>query len=1243
VVRATILHYLMPALCSSTDGAPGLSRHERLARLARGEFEELVPALLAHARVLRRVRRREETEAALNADVQHYLAMPGGLRKAAQVLQPVGVAAGTDACLAEMQAKFPPAAAGEAPADLRAAAAALLAAAAALPPELELLRQEGFRPEDMARCVQKAHYFSGPGPSGLRHSHLQDGLRTRWGRRHLPMELSLLAKLIVHESASLPDLFWALHIAARLTPLEERQRDGTLKRRPIACGDVLQRLTMSVYVSDHKTVLAELMERHGQYGVAVASGAEKGAMFGRMEYEGGKWQLALDMRNAFGEMLLMAIARWVAAQLPDLLGYFVKTYLHNRPRLLFRHADGSMRVIVSQRGVKQGDPVAPVLFCAGMDAVLKDFNLDAAAQGALRRITAFMDDTRPGLGVDTLQARDVIAVRELTARFAGVGLTVNFNKSCALPGKGHVVTAAERQLLAEHLPGIALAGGDEDDAQRGMVLLGAPLGNPAFIDAWLRAESGAAGGGAQFAKRVARLTSPRAMTRLLRSCVVPRMTYTLRTLPPERTADAAAAWDEVVRWVLERALGLHSAAQSWEEFVATGKPYALTDVQLQQARLPAKDGGLGVSSAAATAAAAYTAGALASVPAVLSAHAGALAAVAAHGAVGVAAAAHAAMVAAQAGAAQAAAHAAAAHVGVQAAVAVQAAAAQAVAAQAAAAAMGAAPPDVQILDVVPQDGAPAAAGVPLLGLHAAVVEPGLSQPDLPLVPPAPAAPAGPADPGGAAGGAGGGAGAAAAVHAAAAAAGDDLVAAHGAAAAADVAAAQAHAAAQAAVAAAAAAQAAVPAAAVPAAAQAGVPGAAAAAALLAAPAVERGTLRGAPAAAVAALPCMRSLVAAAAQLRQELGDGLGGLVPVALLAALPAPAPPPDANGGAAAAVAAAPALDVEALQVQCGMGAYPQTHLTAALAEVRAGVLDAALRQIPEETPRLQALARFRSLRHRRSIGTAFLNAPMGADSGAFDGLAWYLALRRVLGVEQPLPACGLCAASPGGTLHARFCRAVCGHVTRVHDRVKRATCGILQRYLRVSVEYETHKPFVATGQLLLRMDLLLPAHAFPVTGFNDATHHRQLQVDVSSFEAQCPTHLPHTAVNPEQPCLGIETTKKTHYSPHYDRNCYSLATLALGSFGALGAEGRQLLDAVATEWSAKETVPGAAGPKALKGIALSRMRATLSVALHMSLSERVLEYMASPGVRGAAGQGVGAVVGEVLGWEDVPWGMEA
>jgi hypothetical protein len=336
--------------------------------------------------------------------------------------------------------------------------------------------------------------------------------------------------------------------------------------------------------------------------------------------------------------------------------------------------------------------------------------------------------------------------------------------------------------------------------------------------------------------------------------------------------------------------------------------------------------------------------------------------------------------------------------------------------------------------------------------------------------------------------------------------------------------------------------------------------------------------------------------------------------------------------------------LNVEALQMECGETevGFPQKALSAALAEVRADVVDASLRQLPDAAQRLRALARFRSLRHSRSIGTAFLNAPMGGDSGAFDGLTWMLAVRRILGVEQSLPRCGLCAQEPGGTLHARMCPAqeVVGHRTFIHDHVKRTMHSMLQRYLRVPVAVETHKPFVATGNLQLRMDLLVPAHGFPITGFNDAEHLRQVMVDTSCFEPQCSTHVAHAAVDPEQPCLAVQTAKQTHYSGTFDQNCYTLATLALGSFGALGPQGRDLLDAVATEWSAREVGDGTAGPKALKGIALSRMRAALSAAMHMAVSEKVLEYMATPGVHGgAAAQGVGGAVGAVWGWGEVPW----
>ncbi|KAG5189934.1 sulfate transporter family-domain-containing protein [Tribonema minus] len=53
---------------------------------------------------------------------------------------------------------------------------------------------------------------------------------------------------------------------------------------------------------------------------------------------------------------------------------------------------------------------------------------------------------------------------------------------------------------------------------------------------------------------------------------------------------------------------------------------------------------------------------------------------------------------------------------------------------------------------------------------------------------------------------------------------------------------------------------------------------------------------------------------------------------------------------------------------------------------------------------------------------------------------------------------------------------------------------------------------------------------------------------------------------------------------------------------FVSIREQGRKLLEAVATEYARRMLVPGGARPKALKGIALARLRSALSAALHMA-----------------------------------------
>lgn len=375
---------------------------------------------------------------------------------------------------------------------------------------------------------------------------------------------------------------------------------------------------------------------------------------------------------------------------------------------------------------------------------------------------------------------------------------------------------------------------------------------------------------------------------------------------------------------------------------------------------------------------------------------------------------------------------------------------------------------------------------------------------------------------------------------------------------------------------------------------------------------------------------MRTIATAAASLRAATGNKLEHLLPPALMPLQQQPPmqqqPPP-----------AAYEVDVSALQLQCSLRRLSQSALADAVTTELADKVEADLQQLPQGTQRTQALARFRSQRHMHSIGMAFLNEPMYSTTASFDGLSWQLAVKRAIGVEEQTTGCKLCGKSPGGTLHARLCQAprVKAHDTIVHNNVKRATQRILRQYLKTGLVDEDYTPFLGSAGPpgSRRMDIVLPADAFPVTGYDDPTRQLPLMVDVTCFEAQVASRAEKTAADPERCCRDQEAAKITHYSGHYDQNCYKLATLAIGSFGSIGAQGRKLLEAVATEYASRMSVPGGAQPKALKGIALARLRSALSAALHMAYSCRVMTHMAES-------RGGGHIDEDVEGDVEMPFG---
>jgi hypothetical protein len=318
------------------------------------------------------------------------------------------------------------------------------------------------------------------------------------------------------------------------------------------------------------------------------------------------------------------------------------------------------------------------------------------------------------------------------------------------------------------------------------------------------------------------------------------------------------------------------------------------------------------------------------------------------------------------------------------------------------------------------------------------------------------------------------------------------------------------------------------------------------------------------------------------------------------------------------------------------------QRLFAAAAAKRGAADLLAEVEALPASTRRDQEVVRIKALQHTRSIGTAFLQDWVGGPGRAHDGLLFQLTLRRVLGVERELPQCGLCGKEPGGTLHARFCGApaIRGYNIYSHDRVKLTLRDLLRTYVRCPVITEARAPFVARAAAeeqgaLNRIDLLVPEHAFTDCVFGAL----QLGIDVCLAELQCPSHLQAALEDPAAPCMAKQALKQTHYASSYDWHCFNLAVPALGSFGVMSRQGEQLVAAMAEEWAGRECSDYSPGEHALRSAAVGRIRARLSTALHLGLSQRVLAYMGTPGVAGGGTGGGEREFAHAAPVDDLPW----
>ena len=137
--------------------------------------------------------------------------------------------------------------------------------------------------------------------------------------------------------------------------------------RPVAAGDVTRRLVSKLCCLHCKEQASELLQPF-QYGVGIKGGAEAVVHCSRalLAQNPELASLQLDFRNAFNEVERAPILEEVGQHFPSILAWV--SFCYGSPtKLHFRS-----KFLESSRGVQQGDPLGPLLFCLSIQGIIHE-------------------------------------------------------------------------------------------------------------------------------------------------------------------------------------------------------------------------------------------------------------------------------------------------------------------------------------------------------------------------------------------------------------------------------------------------------------------------------------------------------------------------------------------------------------------------------------------------------------------------------------------------------------------------------------------------------------------------------------------------------------------------------------------------------------------------------------------------------------------------------------------------------
>lgn len=391
--------------------------------------------------------------------------------------------------------------------------------------------------ESIEGCIRSFHRLSGGGPSGLKPIHLKNSLTTEH-RDEVLEKCSSLVNILAKGEA--PDYLAPFLAGAALTALPKK--DNGL--RPVAVGEVWRRLTAKFLCKAYKGESSEFFFPQ-QIGVGQPLGTEIGLETARQwckrnSENSSSVIVKIDFTNAFNCVERQVLLEQCRHHFPGLSRW--AEWCYSKPSHLYFGPE----VILSERGVQQGDPIGPLLFSLALQPILLKLH-NARSEEGLQLSYSFLDDL--------VLAGDQSVVSEafmfVKAEASKIGLQFNTSKCEVIPAAGHG-SRLNKSLFPDNV--IYREDGNFE-------LLGGPIGSNDFCNAHTQERVNTA---MEILNALGELPDPQVALTLLRHCAsFGKLVYSIRVVPHHKHLDALSFYDNSVRDCMESILCSSFSDTEW--------------------------------------------------------------------------------------------------------------------------------------------------------------------------------------------------------------------------------------------------------------------------------------------------------------------------------------------------------------------------------------------------------------------------------------------------------------------------------------------------------------------------------------------------------------------------------------------------------------------------------------------------------------------------------------------------------